>query len=88
MGGIYSRVREIRNARRLTQAQVAKRMGVSVAAVKNYEHNRHLPRAAKLQELAAALDCSVAALTAPQGSPVPAPRRRRKLLAATHPTKQ
>jgi transcriptional regulator with XRE-family HTH domain len=79
MGGIYSRVREIRRARRLTQAQVAKRMGVSVAAVKNYEHNRHLPRAAKLQELATALDCSVAALTAPPGSPIPAPRRRKLL---------
>jgi len=75
--GIHSRIREIRRARRLTQAAVAKRMGVSVQAVKNYENGRHQPRLMTLSKLAVALECSVAAVTAPPGSLIPKPRKAR-----------
>lgn len=56
------RVGLIRDQRGLTQAEVAKRIGLSRTSVANIEADRQEPGLTKLRELAAALDTTVGAL--------------------------
>lgn len=56
------RVGLIRDQRGLTQAEVAKRIGLARTSVANIEADRQEPGLAKLRELAAALDTTVGAL--------------------------
>ena len=60
------RVRELREAKGLSQAELAARAGVSRQLVGAVENGRHLPRVDAGLALAAALDASVEALSAPR----------------------
>jgi predicted nucleotidyltransferase/DNA-binding XRE family transcriptional regulator len=52
-------VRQLRERAGLTQAQLAKRAGISQPAISDYEHGRKRPRLSTLQRLAAAVDLEV-----------------------------
>lgn len=64
------RVRELREAKGLSQAELAARAGVSRQLVGAVETGRHLPRVDAGLALATALDSSVEELSAPTGSTV------------------
>lgn len=53
------RIRELRQARSLSQAQVAKEMGVSKPAVCKWETGVSVPRTELLPLLACVLGCSI-----------------------------
>lgn len=56
------RIKELREARGLTQNQLADRVGVCQAAVGKWETSAAYPAAEKLPRLAAALGCTIDAL--------------------------
>jgi transcriptional regulator with XRE-family HTH domain len=60
-----SRVRLVRRALGLTQAQLAARIGVAEATVRSWETDRAHPQPRWLRRLAKALGVSVEDLTAP-----------------------
>lgn len=53
------RVRELREARNISQAELAARLGVTPTAVLFWETGRNEPGAARLLQLAGVLECSV-----------------------------
>ena len=53
------RLRQIRKRRRLTQVEVAKRVGISQQTYQAWESGKHGPRWQHAQKLAEALDCRV-----------------------------
>lgn len=55
-------LKKIRLKRRLSQEDIAKKMGVTPATVCRWENGEFLPRADKLIALAKVLKCSVSAL--------------------------
>ena len=55
-------LKKMRLKRRLSQEDVAKKMGVTPATVCRWENGEFLPRADKLIALAKVLKCSVSAL--------------------------
>ncbi len=57
-----AQVREHRQMRGLTQSQLAERVGVETETISRLERGSALPSLLKIEELAAALDVSVAAL--------------------------
>ena len=59
VAAVGERIRNARIERGLTQAQLAKRLGVTSGAVGQWEIGRDLPRAERLADLAAALKLSV-----------------------------
>ena len=56
------RIRELREAAGLSQADVMRAMNVDSAAVSRWESGRTLPRASKLPALADLLHCTIDAL--------------------------
>lgn len=56
------RIRELRQARGMTGAALARACGVSDVAVCNWEYNRIRPSAEKLPTIAAVLECEVSEL--------------------------
>lgn len=65
------RIKELRQAAGLTQADLARRVGVNKCAVCRWDSGKAMPRADKLPQLAAVLGCTVAALYGPEeGRPV------------------
>lgn len=56
------RIARLRKARQWTQADLARRLGVSETSVCYWEQDRSRPRAARLQSLAALFDTPVAGL--------------------------
>jgi UDP-N-acetylglucosamine 1-carboxyvinyltransferase len=59
---LNNRVREVREARGLTQAQLAQRLGNSESAVAGLESPTRSLRLPTLRRVAAALECSVSDL--------------------------
>ena len=57
-----TRLARLRRARGMTQTQLAERLGVTVATVSYWEHDRSRPKAARLQSLAPLLDIALAEL--------------------------
>lgn len=55
-------LKKMRLKRRLSQKDIAKKMGVTPATVCRWENGEFLPRADKLIALAKVLKCSVSAL--------------------------
>ena len=55
-------LKKMRLKRRLSQEDIAKKMGVTPATVCRWENGEFLPRADKLIPLAKVLKCSVSAL--------------------------
>ncbi len=53
------KLKEIREAKKKTQAEIASRMNVSQQAIAKWENENSLPRADKLVQLAKILDCTV-----------------------------
>lgn len=69
------RLAHAREAQGLSAEQLAKRLGVRVAAIENWEHDRSEPRANRLQMLAGMLNVSIIWLLTGQGEGAPsAPR--------------
>ena len=56
------RIKELREAAGLSQADVVRAMGVDQAAVVRWEQGTVMPRAAKLPQLADLLGCTIDAL--------------------------
>lgn len=65
------RLRQIREARGISQGRLARLIGVSVGTVQNYEHGRNPIPTDRLEPLAMALQCKPAELLAEPGSPPP-----------------
>lgn len=65
------RLHQIRDCRGLSQAQLARAIGVSVGTVQNYEHGRNPIPTDRLEPLAMALSCKPVELLAEPGSPTP-----------------
>jgi transcriptional regulator with XRE-family HTH domain len=61
-GRIGARLAEARKARGMSQAWLARRIGVSVGTVQAYEHGRARVTIERLQALAEALQCEPASL--------------------------
>jgi len=59
IGGEILRIREIRKERGMTQAQLAKMVGVDQSAVAQWEAEKSGPHRNKLSKLAQALECTV-----------------------------
>lgn len=68
----------IRIARHMTQAQLAKRVGITDNQVSRYERARDDPSLDVLDRLLVALECWYVDLQADPGSPIPAPRPMRR----------
>jgi ribosome-binding protein aMBF1 (putative translation factor) len=68
------RLREIRHRRGLSQAKLAKVLGLTTGAVQAYEHGRARVTVDRLLVLAAALGCEPAELLAPPGTARAMPR--------------
>lgn len=56
------RIRELREAREMTQGELAERMGVDRTGVNKRESEVALPRARQLPQLAEVLGCSISEL--------------------------
>ena len=56
------RIRELREAREMTQGELAERMGVDRSGVNKWESEVALPRARQLPQLAEVLGCSISEL--------------------------
>lgn len=56
------RIRELREARGMTQGELAERMGVDRTGVNKWESEVALPRARQLPQLAEVLGCSISEL--------------------------
>jgi transcriptional regulator with XRE-family HTH domain len=66
---VGQRIARLRKAKRWTQADLAKKLGVTETSVCYWEQDRSRPRSARLQSLAALLGTAVAALIGPEASP-------------------
>lgn len=53
------RIKELREAAGISQAELVRAMGVDQAAVFRWENGQTMPRAAKLPQLADLLGCSI-----------------------------
>ena len=62
------RIKELREAAGLTQAEVVEAMGVDQAAVSRWESGQAMPRASKLPVLADLFGCSIDALFGREGA--------------------
>jgi transcriptional regulator with XRE-family HTH domain len=81
-GHAGARLSEIRASRGISQAWLAKLIGVTPGAIQAYEHGRSRMTVERLEELARALKCEPADLLKPAGSPIARfvyhrPQRRR-----------
>ena len=76
MNNIARRLHQVRQHRNISQARIAKAIGVSVGTIQNYEHGRAQIAADRLKHLAIALQCEPADLLADPGSPLPRYRFR------------
>ena len=61
------RLRQWREQRLLTQAELAQRSGVAETTINRIENGRHEPRFSTIRKLAAALDVAPAALMGDEG---------------------
>lgn len=68
---IGQRLHEIREHRNISQARIARSLGVSVGTIQGYEHERTRITADRLEQLAQALQCEPIDLLAEPGSPPP-----------------
>ena len=71
-----------RESQDLTQGQLAKRLGLRVQTIKNWESDRSEPRANRLQMVAGFLNVSMIWLLTGEGDGGPAPRTSGKTLPA------
>ena len=82
---IGKRLHQIREHRNISQARIARTVGVSVGTIQGYEHGRIRITADRLEQLAQALQCELIDLLAEPGSAPPRYRlsqhRYRALLA-------
>lgn len=53
------RIRELRIAQKLSQQELADKIGVDRSTIAKWETGAHLPRTDKLRQLARILDCSL-----------------------------
>jgi transcriptional regulator with XRE-family HTH domain len=67
---IRARLAEIRTSRKISQSKLARRLGVSVGTIQNYECGRNEPNLTRLVELALALKCKPTDLLKAPGSPI------------------
>lgn len=56
------KIKELREARNLSQTELARAMGVKHSSVAQWENNESMPAAAKLPKLAEILGCTIDAL--------------------------
>ena len=61
------RLREIRKQKRLSQAQLAEKIGVDRATVTKWETGKAFPRAKKLLQISTELGCSLDDIMGPEG---------------------
>ena len=73
---VGERIAQVRIAADVSQARLAKRVGVTVGTIQNYERGRNSLTVTRLWELAIALNCEPADLLKPSGSPLPRRFRR------------
>jgi transcriptional regulator with XRE-family HTH domain len=78
-----ARLRELRESAGLTQGDLAKRAGLSIAGVTQLEQGRRKPAWETVQKLAAALGVSCEAFNEPPASDDPAPRGRPRKASET-----
>ena len=62
---IGERIKQIRNFRKLTQAQLGKAVGLSDVRIRQYEIGNRIPKEDMIQELAKALDCNYRSIYKP-----------------------
>jgi transcriptional regulator with XRE-family HTH domain len=67
-GRAGARLLEIRKTRSLSQARLAKAIGVTTGTIQAYEHSRARITVERLEALAEALQCEPAELLAPPGA--------------------
>lgn len=68
------RLREMRRRRRLTQKQLAERVGLTAGAIGMYEVGQRQPDLSTIQKLAHALETSISYLVGETDDPSPLPR--------------
>ena len=79
MDNLGNTIRELRQSKGLSQAELAERIGKKRSAVGNYESGTREPDLETLRALAEALNVSVAALLGGDEGEEPDPARRRLL---------
>ena len=67
----------------MSQAELARAIGVSKATIAHYEHGRAEIRATRLEQIAVALHCQVPDLLAPLDAPLPRAKFRAGPVTAT-----
>lgn len=75
-------IKDMRKSAKMTQAELAKKIGLSTITIRQYESNAREPRFATLQSIAAALECETSALLpTPNENPIYFHKIRDKLTA-------
>ena len=69
---VITRIKKTRKERRLTQQELADKIGASLITVNRWEKGERTPNISMLQKIATALDVSVAYLMGEEESPAPA----------------
>ncbi len=54
-----NRIRDLRKEKKMSQQDLADKLGVDRTAVVKWESNTHMPRTGRLLQIAKILDCSV-----------------------------
>jgi transcriptional regulator with XRE-family HTH domain len=65
------RLREVRQHRGISQAELARLVGLKVGTIQAYEHARNGMSMTRIEQLARALQCEPADLMMPPGAPLP-----------------
>lgn len=59
---VSENIKKFRQKRNLTQKQLAKKTGLSIASIQGYEQNKYNPKLEQLRRIAAALDVTIGEL--------------------------
>ena len=60
---LSERIKDMRKEKGLTQKELAKKTGLSIASIQGYEQGKYKPKIEQLEKLSAALECSLYDLT-------------------------
>lgn len=79
------KIRELRETAGLSKTDVAREMGVDLAAVSRWDSGESMPRAAKLPKLAALFHCTIDDLFGEPDNKTPRPGRGREHVGLLRP---